>query len=128
MEGWLEHENGVQALKTWLTVQEEKLKKRQKIEDVASVQSALKDCQVVAHCTQKHKGDVFLKELKIKLFSQELEELVKEKEKDLEKAEERGNALIQDKKGTACSVVKETLKGLNQSWAHLDHMVSFSHL
>ncbi|CAI5683845.1 unnamed protein product [Oreochromis niloticus] len=99
VEGWLEHENGVQALKTWLTVQEEKLKKRQRIEDVASVQSALKDCQ-------------------------ELEELVKEKEKDLEKAEERGNALIQDKKGAACCVVKETLKGLNQSWAHLDHMIS----
>lgn len=53
---------------------------------------------------------------------------MKEKEKDLEKAEERGNALIQDKKGAACCVVKETLKGLNQSWAHLDHMVSFSHL
>ncbi|XP_063352154.1 nesprin-1 isoform X7 [Pelmatolapia mariae] len=99
VEGWLEHENGVQVLKTWLTVQEEKLKKRQRIEDVASVQSALKDCQ-------------------------ELEELVKEKEKDLEKAEERGNALIQDKKGAACCVVKETLKGLNQSWAHLDHMIS----
>lgn len=59
------------------------------------------------------------------LLLQELEDLVKEKEKDLEKAEERGNALIQDKIGTACSVVKETLKGLNQSWAHLDHMVSF---
>ncbi|KAK1888724.1 Nesprin-1, partial [Dissostichus eleginoides] len=99
LEGWLEHENGVQALKTWLTVQEEKLKKRHRIEDVASVQTALKDCQ-------------------------ELEELVKEKEKDLEKAEERGNALIQDKKEAACSVVKETLKGLNQSWAHLDHMIS----
>lgn len=52
---------------------------------------------------------------------------MKEKEKDLEKAEERGNALIQDKKGEACSVVKETLKGLNQSWANLDHMVSSSH-
>ncbi|CAB1447010.1 unnamed protein product, partial [Pleuronectes platessa] len=99
LEGWSEHENGVQALKTWLTLQEEKLKKRHRIEDVASVQNALKDCQ-------------------------ELEELVKEKEKDLEKAEERGNALIRDKKGAACSVVKETLKGLNQSWAHLDHMIS----
>lgn len=55
---------------------------------------------------------------------QELEESVKEKEKDLEKAEERGNALIQNKKGAACSVVNETLKGLNQSWANLDHMVS----
>ncbi|XP_027140369.1 nesprin-1 isoform X4 [Larimichthys crocea] len=99
LEGWLEHENGVQALKTWLTLQEEKLKKIHRIEDVASVQNALKDCQ-------------------------ELEELVKEKEKELEKTEERGNALIQDKKGVACSVVKETLKGLNQSWAHLDHMIS----
>ncbi|XP_074471039.1 nesprin-1-like isoform X4 [Sebastes fasciatus] len=99
LEGWLEHENGVQALKTWLTLQEEKLKKRHRIEDVASVQNALKDCQ-------------------------ELEELVKEKEKDLEKAEERGNTLIQNKRGAACSVVKETLKGLNQSWAHLDHMIS----
>uniref|UniRef100_A0A3Q3FN38 Spectrin repeat containing, nuclear envelope 1a n=1 Tax=Labrus bergylta TaxID=56723 RepID=A0A3Q3FN38_9LABR len=99
LEGWLEHENGVQALKTWLTLQEEKLKKRHRIEDVASVQSALKDCQ-------------------------ELEESVKEKEKDLEKAEERANALIRDKKGATCSVVRETLKGLSQSWAHLDHMIS----
>lgn len=45
----MEHENGVQALKTWLTMQEEKLKKRHRIEDVASVQTALKDCQVVLH-------------------------------------------------------------------------------
>lgn len=52
---------------------------------------------------------------------------MKEKEKDLEKAEERGKALIQGKKGEACSVVKETLKGLNQSWANLDHMVSSSY-
>ncbi|KAM4529485.1 nesprin-1 isoform 3-T3 [Fundulus diaphanus] len=99
LESWLEHENGVQALKTWLTLQEEKLKKKHRIEDVASVQNALKDCQ-------------------------EWEHLVKEKEKDLEKAEERGNALIKDKKGEACSAVKETLKVLNQSWAHLDHMIS----
>lgn len=47
MERWLEHENGVQALKTWLTLQEEKLKKRNRIEDVASVQNALKDCHVM---------------------------------------------------------------------------------
>lgn len=59
------------------------------------------------------------------LFSQELEELVKEKEKDFDKAEERGNTLIQDKKGAACFVVKASLKGLNESWAHLKHMVSF---
>lgn len=50
---------------------------------------------------------------------------MREKEKDLQKAEERGSALIQDKKGEACSVVKETLKGLNQTWANLDQMVSF---
>ncbi|XP_061127011.1 nesprin-1-like isoform X2 [Syngnathus typhle] len=99
LESWLEHENGVQALKTWLTLQEEKLKKRHRIEDVASVQNALKDCQ-------------------------ELEELVKEKEKDLEKAEERGKALIRDKEKEACAGVTETLKGLNQSWAHLKHMIS----
>lgn len=49
MEGWLEHENGVQAFKTWLTLQEEKLKKIHRIEDVASVQNALKDCQVHIH-------------------------------------------------------------------------------
>lgn len=61
--------------------------------------------------------------LKTILLPQELEELVKDKEKDLEKAEERGNALIRDEKAAAFPVVKETLKGLNQSWAHLDHMV-----
>ncbi|XP_061756512.1 nesprin-1-like isoform X2 [Nerophis ophidion] len=99
LESWLEHENRVRALKTWLTLQEEKLKKKHRIEDVASVQNALKDCQ-------------------------ELEELVKDKEKDLEKAEEQGNTLIKDKKGEACSVVKETLKGLSQSWAHLNHMIN----
>lgn len=49
MESWLEHENGVQALKTWLTLQEEKLKKKHRTEDVASVQNALKDCQVETH-------------------------------------------------------------------------------
>ncbi|TWW68818.1 Nesprin-1 Enaptin KASH domain-containing protein 1 [Takifugu flavidus] len=98
LESWMEHESGVQALKTWLTLQEEKLKKRNRIEDVASVQNALKDCH-------------------------ELEELVKEKEKDLEKAEERGNALIQKENGSACSVVRETLKGLKQSWARLDQMI-----
>lgn len=49
---------------------------------------------------------------------------MKEKEKDLEKAEERGNALIQKETGSACSVVSETLKGLKQSWVHLDQMVN----
>ena len=140
MEGWLEHENGVQALRTWLSLQEDKLKKRHRIEDVASVQNALKDCQVrtrrpiVLYTTP----DPTLNDTSLLLTSvlfvtvfftpsfftlQEMEELVKEKEKDLEKTEERGNALIQDKKGEACSVVKETLKELNQSWASLDQMV-----
>lgn len=48
---------------------------------------------------------------------------VKEKEKDLERAEEKGCLLIQDKKGDASSVIMDTLKSLNQSWANLDHMV-----
>ena len=130
LEGWLEHENEVQALKTWLTLQEEKVKKRHRIEDVASVQNALKDCQVCRHtASTPHIFRVFIMstflKITVMLLLQELEDLVKEKEKDLEKAEERGNTLIQDKIGAACSVVKETLKGLNQSWAHLDHMVSF---
>lgn len=128
MEGWLEHENGVQALKTWLTLQEEKLKKRHRIEDVASVQTALKDCQVVLHTTLScftRLSSMLPLCLKAILLLQDLEELVKEKEKDLEKAEERGNALIRDEKAAAFPIVKETLKGLNQSWAHLDHMVCF---
>lgn len=53
---------------------------------------------------------------------------MKEKEKDLERAEERGNALIKDKKGDACSVVKETIKGLHQSWANVDQKVSFFYI
>lgn len=128
----MEHENGVQALNTWLTLQEDKLKKRHKIEDVASVQNALKDCQVNMHiqcygCNAWF--EFYFSERKNKVYlSQELEELVKEKEKEREKAEERGNSLIQDKTGAACSVVKETLQRLNQSWAHLDHMVSFLQL
>lgn len=132
MEGWLEHENGVQALKTWLTVQEEKLKKRHRIEDVASVQNALKDCQVLFF---EWLWPLFIFSLDFRgafvpqshiAYLQELEEMVKEKEKDLEKAEERGNALIRNEKAAAFPVVKETLKGLNQSWARLDHMVRSS--
>uniref|UniRef100_A0A8C1YUK6 Spectrin repeat containing, nuclear envelope 1a n=1 Tax=Cyprinus carpio TaxID=7962 RepID=A0A8C1YUK6_CYPCA len=97
----LEFENVVQTLKTWFSVQEERLKKKHRIEDVSSAQNALKDCQ-------------------------EMEVLVKEKEKDLEKAEEKGCLLIQDKKGEAGTVIMDTLKGLNQSWANLDHMVCFT--
>ncbi|XP_048062412.1 nesprin-1 isoform X1 [Megalobrama amblycephala] len=98
LKSWLEYENVVQTLKTWISVQEEKLKKKHRIEDVSSAQNALKDCQ-------------------------EMEVLVKEKEKDLERAEEKGCLLIQDKKGEAGSVIMDTLKGLNQSWANLDHMI-----
>lgn len=43
---WLEYESVVQTLKTWFSVQEEKLKKKHRIEDVSSAQNALKDCQV----------------------------------------------------------------------------------
>ncbi|XP_022518839.2 nesprin-1 isoform X7 [Astyanax mexicanus] len=98
LESWLEYENGVQALKTWISMQEEKTKRKPRIEDVASAQNALKDCR-------------------------ELEELLKEKEKELEKVEEKGRVLVQDKKGEASSVVMETLKGLNQSWINLDQMI-----
>ncbi|XP_067272909.1 nesprin-1 isoform X4 [Pseudorasbora parva] len=98
LKSWLEYENVVQTLKTWISVQEEKLKKKHRIEDVSSAQNALKDCQ-------------------------EMEVLVKEKEKDLERAEEKGCFLIQDKKGEASSVIMDTLKGLNQSWANLDHTI-----
>uniref|UniRef100_A0A8C1T930 Spectrin repeat containing, nuclear envelope 1a n=1 Tax=Cyprinus carpio TaxID=7962 RepID=A0A8C1T930_CYPCA len=98
LERCLEYENVVQTLKTWFSVQEEKLKKKHRIEDVSSAQNALKDCQ-------------------------EMEVLVKEKEKDMEKAEEKGCLLIQDKKGEAGTVIMDTLKGLNQSWANLDHMI-----
>ncbi|XP_052391485.1 nesprin-1 isoform X1 [Carassius gibelio] len=98
LESRLEYENVVQTLKTWFSLQEERLKKKHRIEDVSSAQNALKDCQ-------------------------EIGVLVKEKEKDLEKAKEKGCLLIQDKKGEACSVIMDALKGLNQSWANLDHMI-----
>ncbi|KAJ8270593.1 hypothetical protein GJAV_G00116870 [Gymnothorax javanicus] len=98
LESWLEYEGSVNTLKTWFTAQEEKLKKKNRIEDLASMQNALKDCK-------------------------ELEELVKEKEKEVEKVEERGCALIQHKKEEACAVVMEALQGLNHSWANLDHMI-----
>lgn len=46
LKSCLEFENVVQTLKTWISVQEEKLKKKHRIEDVSSAQNALKDCQV----------------------------------------------------------------------------------
>ncbi|XP_061097143.1 nesprin-1-like isoform X2 [Conger conger] len=98
LESWLEYEDNVQTLRSWFTAQEEKLKKKHRIEDLASVQNALKDCQ-------------------------ELEELVKEKEREVEKVEERGCALVQNKKEEACAVVMDALQGLNHSWANLDHLI-----
>ncbi|KAF2974405.1 hypothetical protein EK904_009965 [Melospiza melodia maxima] len=47
-ESWTEYENNVQCLKTWFETQEKKLKQQQKIGDQASVQNALKDCQVMS--------------------------------------------------------------------------------
>lgn len=46
MEMWLEYESSVQALKSWMATQEERLKRKHRIEDLTSVQNALKDCQV----------------------------------------------------------------------------------
>lgn len=43
---WLEYEGTVEKLKNWFAAQEERLKKKHIIEDLASVQNALKDCQV----------------------------------------------------------------------------------
>ncbi|OXB83749.1 UNVERIFIED_CONTAM: hypothetical protein H355_013104 [Colinus virginianus] len=48
-ESWTEYENNVQCLKSWFEAQEKKLKKQQRIGDQASVQNALKDCQVKLH-------------------------------------------------------------------------------
>lgn len=46
MEMWLEYESSVQALRSWMTTQEERLKRKHRIEDLTSVQNALRDCQV----------------------------------------------------------------------------------
>lgn len=46
LESWTEYENNVQCLKTWFETQEKRLQKQQRIGDQASVQNALKDCQV----------------------------------------------------------------------------------
>lgn len=47
-ESWTEYENNVQYLKSWFETQDKKLKKQQRIGDQASVQNALKDCQVMS--------------------------------------------------------------------------------
>lgn len=46
LEMWLEYESSVHALKSWMGTQEERLKRKHRIEDLTSVQNALKDCQV----------------------------------------------------------------------------------
>lgn len=48
---------------------------------------------------------------------------MKEKEKDLERVEEQGCALVQNKTDEACAIVMETLQGVNHTWANLDHLV-----
>ncbi|XP_008578910.1 PREDICTED: nesprin-1 isoform X2 [Galeopterus variegatus] len=98
LESWSEYENNVQYLKTWFETQEKRLKQQHRIGDQASVQNALKDCQ-------------------------DLEDLIKAKEKEVEKIEQTGLALIQNKKEEASSIVVNTLQELNQTWANLDHMV-----
>lgn len=49
--------------------------------------------------------------------------MVKEKEKELERVEEQGCALVQNKTDEACAIVMETLQGVNHTWANLDHLV-----
>lgn len=49
--------------------------------------------------------------------------MVKEKERDLERVEEQGCALVQNKTDEACAIVMETLQGVNHTWANLDHLV-----
>lgn len=46
LEMWFEYESSIQALKSWMAAQEERLKRKHRIEDLTSVQNALKDCQV----------------------------------------------------------------------------------
>lgn len=53
-----------------------------------------------------------------------MEEVVKEKEKELERVEEQGCALVQNKTDEACAIVMETLQGVNHTWANLDHLVT----
>lgn len=49
--------------------------------------------------------------------------MIKGKEKEVEKVEQSGLALIQKKKEEVCATVMSTLQELNHSWANLDHMV-----
>ncbi|XP_006768780.1 PREDICTED: nesprin-1 isoform X1 [Myotis davidii] len=97
LESWSEYENNVQGMKTWFETQEKRLQQQHRVGDQASVQNAMKDCQ-------------------------DLEDLIKAKEKEVEKIEQSGLALIQDKKEEVSGAVVSTLRELRQTWAHLDHM------
>lgn len=57
------------------------------------------------------------------LIFQDLEDLIKAKEKEVEKIEQNGLALIRDKKEEVSEAVVSTLRELKQTWARLDHMV-----
>ncbi|KTF84425.1 hypothetical protein cypCar_00008835, partial [Cyprinus carpio] len=98
LESWVEYEGKVQTLQAWLNTQEDRLKRKHRIENLSSVQNALKDCQ-------------------------EIEEMVKEKERELERVEEQACALVQNKTDEACAVVMESLQALNNTWANLDHLI-----
>ncbi|XP_076782867.1 nesprin-1 isoform X4 [Arvicanthis niloticus] len=98
LESWSEYENSIQALKAWFANQERKLKEQHQIGDQNSVQNALKDCQ-------------------------ELEDLIKAKEKEVEKIEQNGLALIQNKREEVSGSVVSTLRELRQTWATLDRTV-----
>lgn len=95
LESWTEYRFNVQSLKSWFEKQEKKLQKYQSIGDQASVQNSLKDCQ-------------------------ELEELIKAKEKDVEKVGQTGLSLIHNKKEKVSAIIMDNLGELHQSWANLD--------
>ncbi|XP_075410476.1 nesprin-1-like isoform X2 [Tenrec ecaudatus] len=96
LESWSDYENNVQSLKTWFDTQEKRLNQQQQIGDQASVQNAIKECQ-------------------------DLEDLIKAKEKDVETIEQNGFALIQNKQEEVTGGVRCTLRELAQTWADLDH-------
>ncbi|XP_049759928.1 nesprin-1 isoform X14 [Elephas maximus indicus] len=97
LESWSEYENNVQGLRMWFETQEKRLKQQHEIGDQAAVENAMKDCQ-------------------------DLEDLIKAKEKEVETIEQNGFALIQNKKEEVSGVVKCTLQKLTETWADLDHM------
>lgn len=98
LESWSEYENSVQSLKAWFANQERKLKEQHLLGDRNSVENALKDCQ-------------------------ELEDLIKAKEKEVEKIEQNGLALIQNKREEVSGSVMSTLQELRQTWISLDRTV-----